>query len=92
MTLSVVYMYVCECLSVLQSEAAASCGRLFPPESFLNHTDTLGDMAVISLSQLVLNDQPGVDPRWGEGRGKLVTPLGGRCQLSLKWTLGGNKI
>ena len=60
----------CSPPSPLQSEARSSCLRLFPPESFALGRDTLGDTAVKELSEMVLNDQPGVDPRWGEGRGE----------------------
>ena len=32
--------------------------------------DSLGDLAVKTLSEMVLNDQPAQDPRWGETRGR----------------------
>ena len=31
----------------------------------------MGDLAVKTFSEMVLNDQPAQDPRWGEGRGEL---------------------
>ena len=33
--------------------------------------DGLGDVAVKRLSEMVLNDQPMQDPRWGDARGTM---------------------
>ena len=61
----------CDCISYpAQSEATASSHQLFPDESYSHPSnDSLGDVAVKTLSEMVLNDQPAQDPRWGDSRG-----------------------
>ena len=63
-------------------EAAASCEYHFPAESFSLRQDTPGDLAVMRLSELVLDDIPGTDPRQTEtmSRGTLTN-----LSCSLLW-------
>ena len=51
----------------LQAEATLLSSRSFPPESFALQLNTPGDLAVVKLSEMVLNDLPTADPRWSEG-------------------------
>lgn len=39
---------------------------MFPSTSFLLGLDTPGDVSVKRLSEMILNDQPASDPRWGD--------------------------
>ena len=41
------------------------CSRVFPNQSFTAGINTPGDVAVMKLSEMVLNDIPTADPRWG---------------------------
>ena len=67
-------------LSGPQSEASASCQQLFPPEPYSHRGGSVGDLAVKTFSEMVLNDQPAQDPRWGEGRGELEVE--GKAEVS----------
>ena len=41
------------------------CDHHFPPEAFYSCLDTLGDLTVVQLSEMVLDDPPPTsDPRW----------------------------
>ena len=43
------------------------CDHHFPPETFYSCLDTIGDLAVVQLSEMVLDDPPPTsDPRWNE--------------------------
>ena len=53
-----------------QTEASVSSHLLFPAEPYSDdRIDCLGDIAAKTLSEMVLNDQPAQDPRWGGSRG-----------------------
>ena len=62
-------------LSLSQTEATMSSHQLFSGETFMGgegltaSCDSLGDLATKTLSEMVLNDQPAQDPRWGDTRG-----------------------
>ena len=63
-----------------KTEATMSSHQLFSSDTYTTgeedhmgpRCDTLGDVAVKTLSEMVLNDQPARDPRWGDTRGKLA--------------------
>ena len=43
------------------------CDHHFPPEAFYSCLDTLGDLAIVQLSEMVLDDPPPTsDPQWNE--------------------------
>ena len=43
------------------------CNHHFPPEAFYSCLDTIGDLAIIQLSEMVLDDPPPTsDPQWNE--------------------------
>jgi nuclear pore complex protein Nup133 len=46
-------------------EAKSLCSKLFPSSSFIPNIDTPGDLASIRMSQMILNEVPSADPRWG---------------------------
>ena len=53
--------------------ACSTCEQHFPPQSFATRLDTQGDLAVICLSHMVLDDPPpSVDPDSPGGGGSLI--------------------
>lgn len=43
------------------------CDHHFPPEAFYSCLDTLGDLAIVQLSEMVLDDPPPTsDPQWND--------------------------
>ena len=44
------------------------CDATFPGSSYDVGLDTTGDVSVIKLSTMILNDLPAADPRWTEGK------------------------
>ena len=43
------------------------CDHHFPPEAFYSSLNTLGDLAIVQLSEMVLDDPPPTsDPQWNE--------------------------
>lgn len=55
----------------------AICEEHFPLVSFTSGLDTLGDLAVVRLSNLILDDPPPTsDPSWNDGVDPSSTPGG----------------
>ena len=54
----------------LESDLAAArdiCDQHFPSEAFFSCLDTMGDLAIVQLSEMVLDDPPPTsDPQWNE--------------------------
>ena len=70
LSLSYVYAYT----HAPQTEASVSSHQLFSTVATGGGgdptvCDSLGDLAVKTLSEMVLNEQPAQDHRWGETRG-----------------------
>ena len=64
-------------LPLFQSSVDAICEEHFPPVSFASRLDTLGDLAVVRLSNLILDDPPLTsDSNWSEGGDPSSTPGG----------------
>ena len=52
----------------LQASVEAMCEEHFPLSSFSSHLDTVGDLGVVGLSILILDDLPVTsDPGWSDG-------------------------
>ena len=51
---------------LIQSAAREACQEAFPPPSFSSAHDNIGDLAIVQLSEAIIDDFPTADPRWAE--------------------------